>query len=410
MGPAFAGSPPAQPRRIVGSRRHLYLGRPGGRLVDSRSLDADGFPIAGSTSSSTILVFNSSSVAYTSTDNVAARFILNSFVFEPGTGTALTTISNGNTAVSERPIEFTANEGVGPSIVQNSDGAFLVQGNGRINLADDLTLKGSGTGLVTIATIVTGSKGIIIDGDATFALTGANLYTGGTTVKNGTLRVGTGSASILGSGALTLEGGRLSSVSTNTRTLSNATTIGEGATVTFGDAVNTGKLNFSGPMTIGINATLKATSDVAFNGSLTTGANLTLAPEAGATLTLSSLDIKDGVTLDLQLGGSPVVITGALSNSGSLPLSFHLEGGAAGEVYTLLEFGSTTLSYADLNLLSSDYALDTSFGVNGWLFNNGTLQVALIPEPSTTGMLLTGLGLSAFFLFHRRSRRPNPTV
>ncbi|HWL51620.1 MAG TPA: PEP-CTERM sorting domain-containing protein [Chthoniobacteraceae bacterium] len=353
-----------------------------------------GFPVGGSTSSSTVLVFQSSETAYASTDNVTAAFVLNRFIFEPGTGTALTTISNGNTADSNRPITFAADGEVGPAIVQNSDGAFRVQGNGRISLSDDLTLTGTGTGLVTIATIVTGSKAIIVDGGAAFALTGANLHTGGTVVKNGTLQVGTGSASILGSGALTLEGGRISSVSVNTRTLSNEVNVATGAEVAFGDTVNTGLLIFSAGATIGDHATLKATSGLTFSGAFTTGSNLTLAPEAGATLTLSSLDIEGGVTLDLQPGGSPVVITGALSNSGTAKLNFNLAGGEAGEVYTLLEFGSTTLGYGDLNLLNGNDRLDTSFGVNGWLIENGTIQVALIPEPSTAGMLLTVLGLA----------------
>ena len=404
---ALAGS--ASAAQSASAATYTWAGGATGGWATAANWTPTGFPISGNTSSSLMLQFSSRSSAYSSTDNVTNPFSLNRIDFETGTGSAQTTIT---IAAGSAPLTFVSDSGTMPSIVQNSSGGFLINGAGTtgvggIVLKDNLTLKGTGSGLVNISTIVSGTAGITVDGGATFALAGVNTYSGGTTVKAGTLQFGTGSATVLGSGALTVEGGRISSVSSTQKTLANAVGVTAGATATFGSTVQTGALTFNGAATFGNGAKVIADSNLTFAGSITTNGNLTLAPKQNAVMTLSSLNIAGGVTLELALGANPLVITGALTNSTASKLNFDLSGGTIGQVYTLINFGSTTLTYADLNLLTGSYVLDQSFGTGGWQINGNNLQVQLIPEPSAVGMLLTGVSaLGAFSLGSaRRSRK-----
>ena len=351
-----------------------------------------------------VLQFSSQSADYTSTNNFTGTpFTLNSFVFV-GSGTSLTTIGTPNVALAFS----SSSASVAPSIVQNSAGSFFLQGNGGISLASgDLHLSGSGTGLVTLKAIVSGTNGLIVDGTAAFALTGAHTYSGGTTVQSGVLRLGTDTASVLGTGALNFNGGTITSTSsTATKTISNAINIGTNKTATFGDtnAAYNGKLVFSGGVAIGQNATVRVNSNVDLNNAAgpTLADNVAFDIASTAKLTLAKLDVSNDVTLDLDLGASTTLaITGALTgNTGTL--NFVLNGGTAGGTYTLLTFGSNTLSYSNLNFVSGTYSLDTTYGNGGWLLDGTSLQVRVVPEPSA--WLLAALGVGVLLVFRKRQK------
>lgn len=355
-----------------------------------------GFNIAGG--SNYVLQFNSASTAYNANNNTAA-IIVNKLVYETGAGTEAIT-SNMNTGA----LQFAANGGINPSIVQNSGAQVFHAGNIGFNLLNDLVLTGTGSGLVTIGTPVAGVGGLVVDGNAKYAITRSNTFTGGVVLKSGELRAGTGTGAenALGSGTLSLEGGKISSISTTTtKNLVNNVTVKTDAHVRVGDTVNSGDVVFAGTATFEDNAVLTAESKAIFSGALTMGENVTFVQEGGAAFTLSNLDIANNVTLNLQLGGNPLVITGALDNGGDGLLRFVLNGGTAGETYTLATFGSVNLTYSDLSLLSSDLALDTSFGTNGWFLDSSSLQVRVIPEPST----LMGVCIGLLLLFCRSCAR-----
>lgn len=351
-----------------------------------------------------VLQFNSQSADYTSSNNFSgADFTLNSLVFQ-GSGTALTTINTPNI-----PLAFsTSSASAAPSIVQNSAGNFLVQGNGKLSLASgDLHLSGTGAGLVTLRTIIQGTNSLIVDGNAAFALTNVNTYSGGTTVQSGILRLGAGVNTVLGTGALNFNGGTITSTSSAaTRILSNAVNIGANKTVTFGDtnAAYNGDLLFSGGVAIGQSSRVQVNSNVTLSNAAgpTLADNVAFDIASSAKLTLARLDVSNDVTLDLELGATPTLaITGALSgNSGTL--SFVLNGGVAGGTYTLLTFGSNNLSYSNLNFVSGTYSLDSTFGNGGWLLDGNSLQVRLVPEPSAS--LLAALGISVLLVFRKRQK------
>lgn len=373
---------------------YTWVGGSGAGWATASNWSPAGFPIAGNASSDLILNFNSSSAAYTSTKNIGAAFNVHQLNFEEGTGDALTTITLSS---STTPMNFVANGAAGSSIAQNSSGGFLLNGSGGMKVDVDLTLKGTGSGLVDITTIISGTGGIVINGSAPFALRGNNTFSGGTTVNSGTLRLGS-SGTVLGTGSLTINNGKVSMISTGMRAFAAPVNVGTGAVATFGDAVNTGALTFSGPTVTGANATIVSASNVAFAGAFSAGDNLTLSPGSGTQITLSTLDASNGLTLNLNLGATGLVITGALTDAAAATINFNLIGGVAGQTYTLMTYGSTTWTYANLNLLTSDYALDTSFGNGGWLLNGSNLQIQLIPEPSSLG-LFSAVFLGAMLFF-----------
>lgn len=363
-----------------------------------------------------VLRFNTYSSLYTSTNNFVAAtgpFSLNSIVLTEGSGTQGATIQTSEVqfAFSSSSISTT------PSIVQNSSGNFIIAGNGGINLVNNLYLRGNGSGLVTLRSVISGSNGLILDGSANYALTTVrNTYTGGTTVNTGTLRLsnlgsvvtgGVIQSGLLGTGSVNFNGGTITaSSSTATAALPNAVNIGTSSTVAFGDldASYNGAVTFSGTVMIGQNTTVLVRSNLGLTNvsGPTAGSNVTFDIADGKALNLGKLDVSNNVTLSLTLGATtPVAITGALTGTTG-DLRFVLNGGVAGNIYTLLTFGNNELGYSDLVFAGGSSSLDTTFGIGGWLINGNSLQVKVVPEPSTWAMALLSVG--ALVLVGRRAR------
>jgi MYXO-CTERM domain-containing protein len=277
---------------------------------------------------------------------------------------------------------------------------------------------------VTWASNLSSSGGTLTkSGTGTLILTGANSHTT-TTISGGTLQVGNGGTTgSLGSGAVTNNGslgfnrgnaltvandisgtgsltksGSSSLNLTGTNTYTGATTISAGTLYVNGTLGNTA-LTIASGATLGGGGT--TTGSVA-----TVSATSVIAPgNSPGTLTIGSLDVTNGATLNFELGTSSdlLAITGALTAGGTLNFNFSDSGGLIGYTsYTLFTFDSESgLDYADLNALTlPGQALNTAFGTGGWMINGNSLQVQFVPEPSSA---LLGL-LGAAGLLSRRRR------
>jgi autotransporter-associated beta strand protein len=188
-------------------------------------------------------------------------------------------------------------------------------------------------------------------GTGVLTLSGANTYTGGTMIDGGTLRV---NGSLATTDALDFAG--------TGSTLAGAGTVG---------AVTLESGNFLAPG----------------NGTTAIG-----------TLTANSLTLNGGdFVFDLSSSDNTsdlIVVTGALTDGGTA-YTFDFSGGAAGQTYTLLTFGST--NFADASKFSST-------GVSGtFALNSGSLTFTAVPEPGVVALLTVGLG-SVMFAARRKRR------
>jgi len=366
------------------------------------------FPNTGYTGTDLIIQIDSRSTAITTSDNITSPLSVNQIHFETGTGNEAVTLT---VSAGSASLNFVADGTTGPSIVQNSGASVLINGNGTtgvggITLQNNLSITGTGSGLLTISTIISGTGKMTIDRSGIVVLNGANTFSGGVTLDKGIIRMATGSPAVLGSGTFSMNGGRISTVSSSPKVLSNAIRVGEAAAATFGDSTLNGVLTFNGAANFGAGSKVVAESNVLFqNTSITLGGNVTFEQKENAQISLNNLDAAGGVTFELTLGSTPFNITNALTNSDSSLLKFALNGGTTGVVYTLVNFGSSTIDYSQLQLAGGDYILDSTFGTGGWLINENNLQVQLIPEPATIGLAI--LGLPALGLYSLRRRWKN---
>jgi autotransporter-associated beta strand protein len=209
-----------------------------------------------------------------------------------------------------------------------------------------VTLNGSGSGGTTF-----GSGGLIDGATAKLALnvntTGgatvlslANTYTGGTTLTQGNLLLGNNAA--LGTGSLALNGGKISSSATTSQAPANSTTIG--GNVTLGDAVNNGKLTFSGTMGLGgATRTLTTDSVVEFSGVVSNGG---ITKQGASTLTF--------------LGASANTYTGLTTvSAGGLTLNKTAVDAIAGNV---LVNGTGTLTLGAANQINNASDVEVAAG------------------------------------------------
>lgn len=203
----------------------------------------------------------------------------------------------------------------------------------------------------TYSGALTGSGSLTKIGTGTLTLNGQSTYTGATTISAGTLLLGTGS-SIASS----------SSVKVNS---ASAKLAGTG----LASAI-----------------TLSAGSISPGNGGIGTLSASSLAWTGGAALVF---DLSTtGNTSDL------LALSGALTKVGSGSYTFDFTGGLAGQVYTLLTFGSSS------GFSSSDFSttgLDGTFSLSG-----SSLTFTVVPEPATWTLVVAGLCCTIFL---RRRRR-----
>ena len=251
----------------------------------------------GSAANSDLATFNSGTYSFAPT--AANSYFIGGLIFGSSNGaiTITTGTANNRLNVGSSGIQLDGGSGAvslgaaatqGASIVANQNWAnnssSLLTVN-RVSVDDassagtyTLTINGSGSGGVNFLTDINDVNGAS-DATRLFALqinstggnttiSSANKFTGGTTLTQGNLLLGNNTA--LGTGSLALNGGKISSSSTGAQVPANNITIG--GNVTLGDAVNTGKLTFSGTMGLGGGTrTLTTDSSVEFSGVVSNG-------------------------------------------------------------------------------------------------------------------------------------------
>ena len=346
--------------------------------------------VAGTTSTNAdIATFNSATYLFQPT--AANSYFLGGLVFDSSNGGTTITTGTGNNRLNIGSSGIEMKSGTGAVNI-----GFLGAGTQGVNMAtnqswannsgslltvnraavDDvaavgtytLTINGTGSGGVTMANgfsdLASASDAnrlfaLVIDstgGNTT--ISGTSTYTGGTTLTRGNLLLGANAS--LGTGSVALNGGKISSSSTGAQVPANNTTIG--GNVTLGDAVNTGKLTFSGTMGLGgATRTLTTESEVVFSNIVSNG---------GIT--------KQGASVLTFLGASANTYTGLTTvSAGGLTLSKTAVNAIAGNV---LVDGTGTLT-----LGASDQIINTS----SVEVAAGTLALATFNE-TVNGVKLTG--------------------
>ncbi|MFQ0812354.1 hypothetical protein AVM02_03015 [Brucella anthropi] len=190
---------------------------------------------------------------------------------------------------------------------------------------------GDGVPTATIATVLTGTNGMMKSDAGTLVLTGINTYTGGTDISGGTLQLGDGTTngSVLGDiststsatdkGVLAVHAGATPATIDNTISGMGSVLV-QGGTVTF-----SGHNSYSGGTTLAGGITIVTEDD----NLGVTGSNVAI--DNGATLRFNqNINVAGSFTHNLQLGTTPgniatldtnghnVTVSGAISGVGSL--------------------------------------------------------------------------------------------
>jgi len=349
----------------------------------------NGIVAGGTAANSDLATFNSGT--YSSAPTAVNNYFIGGLIFGNSNGaiTITTGTSNNRLNVGSGGILVDASSGAvsigasggttqGASIIANQNWAnnssSLLTVN-RVSVDDlssagtyTLTINGSGSGGVNFLNSIGDVSGgadptrlfalqINSTGGNTTISTG-NSFSGGTTLTQGNLLLGASSS--LGTGSVALNGGKISSSATGSQAPANNTTIG--GNVTLGDAVNTGKLTFSGTIGLGTaTRTLTTDSLVEFSGVVSNGG---ITKQGGSTLTF--------------LGASANTYTGLTTvSAGGLTLSKTSVNAIAGDV---LVNGTGTLTLG---------AVDQIINTSNVEVAAGTLALAAFNE-TVNGVKLTG--------------------
>jgi autotransporter-associated beta strand protein len=190
------------------------------------------------------------------------------------------------------------------------------------------------------------------------------------------------------------------SVTVTKGTLTVNSSIGNGA------VVNGGELRVNGSVTGAIAINGGALAGFGTVEATTLGATGSIAPgvDGMGALTTGDLTWMSGGTMDFDLGSLDnssdlLLVNGVFDLSVGANFTFNFSGGAAGETYTLVNFGSAgsgLTSGTQFTATGADgtFALDTG---------SGTLSftATAVPEPGVTALLVLGVG-SVLLLARRR--------
>lgn len=334
--------------------------------------------------------------------------------------------------------------------------------DGTMTLEGDLMITNANffnTHNIIINGDISGDGGITFNesgslpGSAFTRLTGTNTYTGATNIgTDATLDIFSASGNAIGnSSAVTFEAGSTLQFNSTNETVGSIassgtdgtinlgantlTTGGNGQTTSFGGVISGAGGNLT---KVGLGTmTLTGASD--FTGTTTVGAG-TLALGAAATLASESILIETAGTLNVTAGGLTIASGNRIGGDGSVVGNLTLADGAEFvlSLLTTLEVAGTvnlndTFSVASLvnadgsaidwtlvgndtytlinSTLTTDFSNISNFGSadpfnigNGRIayFENGSLALVVIPEPSTAVLLIGSVGL--FALLRRRFR------
>lgn len=237
-------------------------------------------------------------------------------------------------------------------------GAAALDGNTDLQLANAINLGGAlslgSSHDLALNGVVSGTGSLVKNGNGALLLTGANTYSGGTTLNAGTTTGTTNSlqGAIANNATLTFEQGADGTYTGNLTGAGVLNKTGTGALLLTGNNTFTGNTNVNAGSLL-VNGTLNSTavqvaSGATLGGSGTLGGAVSMADgstlKAGAATPLSvgSLALSSGSTLDFALG-APGASTTAVNVAGNLTLDGTLNvtdaGGFGIGVYQLFRYG-----------------------------------------------------------------------
>jgi fibronectin-binding autotransporter adhesin len=272
-----------------------------------------------------------------------------------GTGAVLNILSTSGNAIGDSSAVTFA--GAGATLVFNSTnetvGSIASAGSdGAINLGANTLTTGGNNSSTSYGGNINGTGGLTKTGSGTMTLTGSNTYTGTTTVSQGTLLL------------------------TSTATLSSTNI-----------QVSTGAALDASALVGGL--TIASGNRIGGDGSFTGDLNLGIGAELVFSLT-STFDVSGVVTLDNTFGINSLVDVDGNAINWAL---------VSENTYTLI--GTTTSDFSNISNFGLSNAADVGGGKLAY-FQNGSLELVVIPEPSSGMLLLGGLGLLA--VLRRRAR------
>ncbi len=392
-----------------------------------------------------------------STPTVAARLnvnlantnvVTNAIVLSSGVTAALT-ISNPNTGSQAN---LTGGVTGANNLVLSHTVSAVAGGirfhTGSVNNAGTITNAGTGTGTITIDSVIGANVTGVIQNSSTSPLTlgGANVFSGGVTLTQGTLNIS--NAAALGTGNFTITAGTINNSGTAAITLStnNTQTWNGDFTFTGSRDLNLGTGAVSLGSTAGARTVTVTANTLTVGGVISDGTATGLTKAGEGTMVLSGISTYTGqttvtagtlnVTGQLNGGGSLNVASGATFNlgtigtflfnigedgvnnsitsagtvslNGTFNLNLSLAALAEGNEWRLVDSSGTT-SWTGLRITSTSGAFTNDDGVwtldeggNTWTFDQSTgiLSVS-IPEPGAAVLLLAGL--SGFAARRRRA-------
>ncbi|MBA4138342.1 MAG: hypothetical protein C0518_13605 [Opitutus sp.] len=269
------------------------------------------------------------------------------------------------------------------------------------NIVNNATVTFDQASNGTYAGAMSGSGGLTKLGAGTLTLTGTNTFTGPTQISAGTLALG-GDNVLAAATALTVDVGATMSLVGYAQSLATlggvgAVDFGSGGTLTLasGTSVFGGAFSGTGNLIVAAGATLRLGAD--FNA---TGLNITL---AGGTLEVNGTTSTFGT---LSLTGNSIIDFSAAQNS---VLAFN---SLAIGAYTLAVTGWTdaqdyfysTVSPGAAGVAPTNQIVFDGFSGDSTSWLPWDSQVSPVPEPSTYGAILMGVGM--LLLGYRRWKRP----
>ncbi len=307
-------------------------------------------------------------------------------------------------------------------------------GNLGVNQVYTLYLEGDGDALSEIRgdikapnDPVNESIAVVKRGSGKWSLSGNNAFNGGLTVEEGTIRYFGEGDTVFGSGLVTIKDGVSFQKANGSNVLIDNDMEVQGDFTFFGTSDGN---DWSGDMDLtGGDRTLTVDADLTLSGTISNGA---LTKAGSETLTLDGVGIyTGGVTIEdglLVINGDHSAATGAITvnagaalggdgllggdvvladgagfnfsasdtltvNASSVDLGnlsvaalFGLDSSVADGTYTLMD-GTATFDFSSVQNLGLENAYDLGDGKSAY-FEEGSLNLVVIPEPATLGLVL----------------------
>lgn len=267
------------------------------------------------------------------------------------------------------------------------------------------TLTVAGAGNTTISGNITTTTGALIkDGAGQLTLSGTNTYTGATTINAGTLLLGASNV-ISNSSALTVAGGATFDVNGQTETIASlagagTVDLGTGALVSAGNASTTfsGGFTGTGDFTKQGTGTLTLDNDFSFDGTFNLQAGTLRLSDIA--LSLGTLNITGNSFLDFAGTASSLNVTNLTIAVG---VTLTIQNWANAADYFIAQ-NWTGAAFNVTGATPMNQVTFTGFAANDTKWLEYDRQITPVPEPSTYGAMLLGLG-SALLAWRRRQRK-----